>query len=61
MNAIFEDIEFDENHLYERIIDDLVSQKYTIVEDFFTAKEIEVLRQSLIEKHEVDPFKKSSN
>ncbi|MEO5789434.1 MAG: 2OG-Fe(II) oxygenase [Gelidibacter sp.] len=60
MNALFEDIEFVENPLYERIINDIVTQKYAVVEDFFTAEEISVLRQSLIAKHEEDVFKKAA-
>ena len=60
MSALFEDIEFVENPLYERIIDDIVTQKYAVVEDFFTAEEISVLRQSLIAKHEEDAFKKAA-
>lgn len=60
MNALFEDIEFDKNPLYERIIDDVVSQKYAIAEDFFSAYEVQILRQSLINKHEEDAFKKAA-
>ncbi|MGC1632684.1 MAG: 2OG-Fe(II) oxygenase [Gelidibacter sp.] len=60
MSALFQDIEFVENPLYERIIDDIVTQKYAIVEDFFTAEEICLLRQSLIAKHEEDVFKKAA-
>lgn len=60
MNSIFQDIAFVENPLYERIIEDIVAQKYALVEDFFTAEEVLVLRQSLIEKHEEDAFKKAA-
>lgn len=60
MNPIFQDIAFVENPLYERIIEDIVAQKYALVEDFFTAEEVLVLRQSLIEKHEEDTFKKAA-
>ncbi|MBO3096914.1 2OG-Fe(II) oxygenase [Gelidibacter pelagius] len=60
MNPIFQDIAFVENPLYERIIDDIVSQKYAIVEDFFSDDEVQVLRQSLIDKHKEDAFKKAA-
>ena len=60
MNALFEAVEFVENPLYERIIQDIVARKYAIVEDFFTAEEIALLRQSLIDKHEEDVFKKAA-
>lgn len=60
MNALFEDIDFVENPLYECIIEDIVAQKYAIVENFFSAKEIALLRQSLMAKHEEDVFKKAA-
>jgi SM-20-related protein len=60
MNTIFEDIAFVENPLYEELIEDIISQKYAIVEDFFTADEVSILRQSLLDKHEVDAFKKAA-
>ena len=60
MNPIFQDIAFVENPLYERIIEDIVAQKYALVEDFFSAEEVQVLRQSLIDKHAEDAFKKAA-
>lgn len=60
MNPIFQDIAFVENPLYERIIEDIVAQKYALVEDFFSAEEVHVLRQSLIDKHAEDAFKKAA-
>lgn len=60
MNALFEDIEFAEIPLYERIIDDIVAHKYAIVEDFFTSDEVQKLRQSLIAKHHENAFKKAA-
>lgn len=59
-NALFESISFEENPLYEKIITDIVAQKYSIVEDFFTTEEVQALRQSLIDKHEEDTFKKAA-
>lgn len=60
MNPIFQDIAFEENPLYEMIINDIVSQKYAIVENFFDEKEVQLLRQSLIDKHKDDAFKKAA-
>lgn len=60
MGQLFEDIAFVENPLYENIIAGIISQKYAIVEDFFSADEVAVLRSSLLEKHEEDAFKKAA-
>lgn len=60
MNQLFEDISFVENPQYECIIEDVLKQQYSIVEDFFTDDEVALLRQSLIEKHDEDAFKKAA-
>lgn len=60
MNQLFEDFAFVEIPLYERIIGDIISQKYAIVEDFFSSEDVSVLRQSLLDKHEDDAFKKAA-
>lgn len=60
MSQLFEAIDFVENPLYENIISDISTQKFSIVENFFTNEEVCVLRQSLIEKHEEDAFKKAA-
>lgn len=60
MNQLFEEIEFVENVQYEQIIEDIISKKYSIVEDFFSAEEVLALRASLLEKHEEDRFKKAA-
>jgi SM-20-related protein len=60
MDLLFEEIPFVENPQYERIIEDILAQQYSIVEDFFTDEEVSVLRESLIEKHEEDAFKKAA-
>lgn len=57
---LFEDITFTENESYERIIDDLITKKYSIVDDFFTPEEVTTLRESLLIKYEEDSFKKSA-
>ena len=60
MNSLFEAIPFAENPLYERIISDISSQKYSIVDDFFSEDEVIALRHSLLLKHDEDAFKKSA-
>ena len=60
MNALFEAIPFVENTLYERIISDISTQKYSIIDNFFSADEVLVIRESLIEKYKEDEFKKSA-
>jgi len=60
MDAIFEHLDFVENPLYERIISDISSQKYSVVEDFFSKEDVQLLRQSLLQKHEEDAFKKAA-
>ena len=57
---LFEDITFTENESYERIIEDLITKKYSIVDDFFTPEEVSTLRESLLIKYEEDSFKKSA-
>ncbi|WP_339609717.1 2OG-Fe(II) oxygenase [uncultured Planktosalinus sp.] len=60
MQEIFEQLEFVENPMYERIISDLMEQQYSIVEGFFSADEVIALRNSLLEKYEEDAFKKAA-
>lgn len=60
MNSIFEAIPFEENPLYEQIINAIVTQKYAIIEDFFTEVEVVALRESLLQKHKDDAFKKAA-
>ena len=57
---LFEQLQFVENPLFETIIDDLLQQQYSIVNDFFSSEEVEILRGSLLAKYEADRFKKSA-
>ena len=57
---LFEQIEFEENALYEKIITDLMEKKFSIVDDFFDAEEVGILRNSLLQKYEEDNFKKAA-
>lgn len=57
---LFEQLEFKENPLYERIISGLLEDQYCIVEDFFEPEEVRPLRDSLLAKYEEDNFKKAA-
>ncbi|WP_250433508.1 2OG-Fe(II) oxygenase [Hanstruepera flava] len=60
MDQLFEAIDFVENSLYEKIINDISMQQYSIVENFFSNDEVSILRESLLNKHEEDTFKKAA-
>ncbi|MBP1838763.1 2OG-Fe(II) oxygenase [Formosa algae] len=60
MHTLFEALVDAENPLYERIIDNLLTQQYSIIDDFFDAQEILELRNSIRLKHEEDAFKKAA-
>ena len=53
-------MDFVENPLFETIIDDLLQQQYSIVNDFFSSEEVAILRHSLLAKYDADRFKKSA-
>lgn len=60
MYQLFESIDFVENPLYEGIINDISTQQYSIIENFFTDNEVTLLRDSLLLKHKIDAFKKAA-
>ncbi|MCF4100568.1 2OG-Fe(II) oxygenase [Gillisia sp. M10.2A] len=57
---LFEQLEFRENPLYEKIISDLLENQYCIVENFFDLEEVAQLRENLLEQYEEDCFKKAA-
>ena len=57
---LFEQLEFEENPLYEQIISDLIEKKYSIVDNFFSEDEVKLLRKNLLQKYEEDNFKKAA-
>jgi len=59
-NNIFEQLDFVENPLFETIIEDLLQNQFSIMDGFFTLEEVDLLRQSLLEKHEADRFRKAA-
>jgi len=60
MGQLFEAIDFVENPLYEKIIADIAKQQYSIINDFFSYEEVNLLRESLIQRHVEDGFKKAA-
>lgn len=60
MEELYEQLQFKENPLFEKVIHDILTQKYSIVEDFFSLEEVAELRNSLIQKYEEDQFKKAA-
>jgi len=60
ITELFEQLDFKENPFYENIITDLVENQYCIVDDFFNAEEVRMLRNSLKSKFEEEQFKKAA-
>jgi SM-20-related protein len=60
VSALFEAIPFEENPLYEDIISDISTKKYSIIDNFFSPEEVLELRETLLEKYKEDEFKKSA-
>ena len=60
MSHLFEAIDFVENPLYEKIISDVATQQFSIIDNFFSLEEVDLLRQSLSQKHAEDAFKKAA-
>lgn len=60
VQELFEQLEFKENPLFERIISDLLEQRYCVVDDFFSAGETSLLRTGLLTKFGEDRFKKAA-
>lgn len=57
---LFDQLDFVTNPLFESIIDDLLKQQFSIVNNFFSLEEVVLLRNSLLAKYEADKFKKSA-
>lgn len=59
-SELFEQLEFRENPLFEKIISGILENQYVVVEDFFDRQEVEELRNALLSKYEEDNFKKAA-
>lgn len=60
MAELYELLEFNKNPLFEKVIADILLQKYSIVDDFFSPEDVAQLRGSLLAKYEEDQFKKAA-
>ncbi|PKA98133.1 SM-20-related protein [Flavobacteriaceae bacterium MAR_2009_75] len=60
MAELFEQLNFETNHLYERIIDDILENGYCVVDELLSSKVVEALRADLLQKYEDDQFKKAA-
>lgn len=56
---LFEQLDFEENPIFERIISDLQEKKFSVIDTFFHLEEVETLRSSLWREYEKDHFKKA--
>ncbi|SHG29195.1 SM-20-related protein [Salegentibacter echinorum] len=59
-SELFEQLDFKENPFYENIITNLVENHYSIVDNFFNAEEVAVLRKALKSKFDEAQFKKAA-
>ncbi len=57
---LFEQLDFQENPLFEEVIANLVAQQYSIVDGFFNQSEVNTLRKRLLELYDQEQFKKSA-
>lgn len=57
---LFDQLEFKENPLYEKVIDELLEKGYSVVDDFFPIGVVNGLRADLLEKYDEDYFKKAA-
>lgn len=60
VTELFEQLDYTTNPFYESIIEDLLAKRFSINDNFFSAEEVEVLRNSLLAKYDADRFKKSA-
>src|SRR5690554_5662753 len=60
MAELFDQLEFVEDPLYETIINDLLQQHYSVIDNFFSEEEIVLLRASLLDKYHEDCFKRAA-
>lgn len=60
MAELFERSGFIENPMYEKIINDLMDRRYSVVDGFFSAEAVETLRNALLDNFDKDQFKKAA-
>ncbi len=57
---LFEQLAFEPNALFEKIIEDLMERHYSVVPNFISNEAIEALRSELLEAYENDVFQKAA-
>lgn len=60
MAELFEQLRFETDPLYEKLIADLLKNGYSVIDEFLPAAAIEGLRADLLQKYEEDRFKKAA-
>lgn len=60
MLGLAEQLDFKESPLYERLIEDILENGYSILDDFFPVETVAGLRSDLLFKYEEDYFKKAA-
>lgn len=60
MAELFDQLEFVEDPLYETIINDLLQQNYSVIDNFFSEDKVTLLRDALLDKYRENGFKKSA-
>src|SRR5690606_3244680 len=60
IGASFNHLDSLQSHLYERIMADVASPQSSMDEDGCSKNEVQLLRQSLLQKHEEEAFKKAA-
>src|SRR5690606_41905736 len=60
MDELLDQLEFVENPLYETIINDLLQQNYSVIDNFFSEDQVILLRHSLLDKYREDCFRKAA-
>lgn len=59
-DELFEQLDFEPNAQFEKIIADLMDHHYSVVPDFLSPLETDALREALLQKFENDAFKKAA-
>ena len=60
MAGLAEQLEFEENPVYEQLIEDILRDGYSVMDNFFVAETVVGLRFDLLNKYEEDQFKKAA-
>ncbi|MDA8685946.1 2OG-Fe(II) oxygenase [Robiginitalea sp.] len=59
-DQLFEQLAFEPNAMFEKIIEDLMDRQYSVVPNFMSQSDIERLREELLDAYEKDIFQKAA-